>query len=140
MCGAAIAFLEREGIEAVAVCLLHSFRNPAHERRIGELLAGIGAYTSLSVDLLPVIGEYERTSTTVVNAYIGPVVSRYLLDLTAALRRIAGIERLHVMQSNGGLMSAARAARQPAQIVESGPGRRRHRRRPPRRGVGHRAT
>jgi N-methylhydantoinase A len=116
-----IGFLEREGVEAVAVCLLHSFRNPAHERRVGELLAGLGAYTSLSVDLLPVIGEYERTSTTVVNAYIGPVVSRYLLELTAALSRIAGIERLDVMQSNGGLMSAARAARQPAQIVESGP-------------------
>ena len=67
------------------------------------------------------IGEYERTSTTVVNAYIGPVVSRYVLELATDLRRIAGIERLQVMQSNGGLMSAARAARQPAQIVESGP-------------------
>jgi len=116
-----IAFLDREGIEAVAVCLLHSFRNAAHERRIGELLAGTGAYTSLSVDLLPVIGEYERTSTTVVNAYIGPVVSSYLLELAASLRRIADIERLHVMQSSGGLMTATRAARQPAQIVESGP-------------------
>ena len=116
-----IAFLEAEGIEAVAVCLLHSFRNPAHERAIGRLLDATSAYTSLSVDLLPVIGEYERTSTTVVNAYIGPVVSRYVLELATDLRRIAGIERLQVMQSNGGLMSAARAARQPAQIVESGP-------------------
>ncbi len=73
-----IAFLESEGIEAVAVCLLHSFRNPAHERTIGRLLEATSAYTSLSVDLLPVIGEYERTSTTVVNAYIGPIVSRYV--------------------------------------------------------------
>lgn len=117
----AIAFLASEGIESVAVCLLHSFRNPAHERLIGRLLEETAAYTSLSVDLLPVIGEYERTSTTVVNAYIGPVVSRYLLELAADLERIAGIRRLQVMQSSGGLMSAARAARQPAQIVESGP-------------------
>lgn len=117
----AIAFLASEGIESVAVCLLHSFRNPAHERLIGRLLEETAAYTSLSVDLLPVIGEYERTSTTVVNAYIGPIVSRYLLDLAADLQRIAGIRRLQVMQSSGGLMSAARAARQPAQIVESGP-------------------
>jgi N-methylhydantoinase A len=115
------SFIEAEGIESLAVCLLHSFRNPAHERAIGRLLADGLQYTSLSVDLLPVIGEYERTSTTVVNAYIGPLVSQYLADLGAQLRRIAGIERLHVMQSSGGLMSAARAARQPAQIVESGP-------------------
>src|SRR6185312_3634006 len=116
-----IDFLESEGIEAVAVCLLHSFRNPAHEQTIGRLLDATSAYVSLSVDLLPVIGEYERTSTTVVNAYIGPVVSRYVTELASDLKRIAGIERLQVMQSNGGLMSAARAARQPAQIVESGP-------------------
>jgi N-methylhydantoinase A len=116
-----IAFLASEGIESVAVCLLHSFRYPAHEQLIGKLLAATPAYTSLSVDLLPVIGEYERTSTTVVNAYIGPLVSRYLLDLAADLERIAGIRRLQVMQSSGGLMSAARAVRQPAQIVESGP-------------------
>jgi N-methylhydantoinase A len=116
-----IDFLESEGIEAVAVCLLHSFRNPAHEQAIGRLLDATSAYVSLSVDLLPVIGEYERTSTTVVNAYIGPVVSRYVTELARDLRRIAGIDRLHVMQSNGGLMSAARTARQPAQMVESGP-------------------
>ncbi len=116
----AIAFLESEGVESVAVCLLHSFRNPAHERLVGRLLDGTGTYQSLSVDLLPVSGEYERTSTTVVNAYIGPVVSRYLHELAADLRRIAGISRLQVMQSSGGLMSAARAERQPAQIVESG--------------------
>ena len=114
-------FIEAEGIESAAICLLHSFRNPAHEQAVGRLVAPSVAYTSLSVDLLPVIGEYERTSTTVVNAYIGPIVSRYLLELQTALRRIAGIERLQVMQSNGGLMSAGRAARQPAQIVESGP-------------------
>lgn len=116
-----VRFIEAEGIEAVAVCLLHSFRNGAHEQAIGRIVEPSVAYTSLSVDLLPVIGEYERTSTTVVNAYIGPVVSRYLEDLRGALRRIAGIERLQVMQSSGGLMSAERAIRQPAQIVESGP-------------------
>ena len=116
-----VRFIEAEGIESAAICLLHSFRNPAHEQAVGRIVGPSVAYTSLSVDLLPVIGEYERTSTTVVNAYIGPLVSRYLIDLQAALRRIAGIERLAVMQSNGGLMSAARGARQPAQIVESGP-------------------
>ncbi len=116
-----LRFIEAEGIESVAVCLLHSFRNPDHERAVGEMIADASRYTSLSVDLLPVIGEYERTSTTVVNAYIGPIVSRYLTSLEADLARIAGIDRLQVMQSSGGLMSAARAARQPAQIVESGP-------------------
>lgn len=129
-----IAFLESEGIESVAVCLLHSFRNPAHERLIGRLLEETAAYTSLSVDLLSVIGEYERTSTTVVNAYIGPVVSRYL-ELAADLRRTAGIRRLQVMQSSGGLMSVARAARPgPDRGVRAG--RWRDRRRPPGRGLG----
>ena len=67
-----VRFIEAEGIESAAVCLLHSFRNPAHEQAVGRAVEGSVAYTSLSVDLLPVIGEYERTSTTVVNAYIGP--------------------------------------------------------------------
>jgi N-methylhydantoinase A len=116
-----VRFIEAEGIESIAVCLLHSFRNGEHEQEVGRIVAPSVAYTSLSVDLLPVIGEYERTSTTVVNAYIGPVVSQYLDDLQRSVRRIAGISRLHVMQSSGGLMSADRAIRQPAQIVESGP-------------------
>jgi N-methylhydantoinase A len=115
------AFLRDEGVESLAVTLLHSFRNGDHERAVGRIVGPAVGYTSLSVDLLPVIGEYERTSTTVVNAYIGPIVSRYLTDLGAALERIAGIRRLTVMQSNGGLMSAERATREPAQIVESGP-------------------
>jgi N-methylhydantoinase A len=115
------AFLRDEGIESLAVSLLHSFRNAAHERAVGRIVGPAIGYTSLSCDLLPVIGEYERTSTTVVNAYIGPLVSRYLTDLGADLRRIAGLERLTVMQSSGGLMSAERATREPAQIAESGP-------------------
>jgi N-methylhydantoinase A len=114
-------FLRDEGVESLAVTLLHSFRNGDHERAVGRLVGSAVGYTSLSVDLLPVIGEYERTSTTVVNAYIGPIVARYLTDLAAALERIAGIRRLTVMQSSGGTMSAERATREPAHIVESGP-------------------
>ncbi len=121
-----IAALERiaqDGAEAVAVCLLHSYRNPAHERRIGELVRKRlpDVFLSLSVDVLPEIREYERTSTTVVNAYIGPIVKRYLDSLSDGLRdaRISG--RLRVMQSNGGVMSAKSAAEKPAYIVESGP-------------------
>jgi len=109
--------------EAVAVCLINSYANPAHERRVGAALRAAlpGVYVSCSVDVLPEIREYERTSTTVVNAYVGPVVKRYLDSLVERLRAIEVDAPLLVMQSNGGTMSAAAAAERPAYIVESGP-------------------
>ncbi len=112
-----------EGVEAVAVSLLHSFRNPAYELAVGVLVrAGLpGVYLSLSVDVLPEIREYERTSTTVINAFVGPVVRAYLRSLDRQLVEAGVRALLWLMQSNGGIMSARAAAELPAQIVESGP-------------------
>jgi N-methylhydantoinase A len=120
---AAVERIRREGAAAVAVCLLHSFRDPTHERRVGEIVreALPGVYLSLSVDVLPEIREYERTSTTVINAAVGPVASAYLASLAGQLAA-AGIDApVLMMQSNGGIMSARAAAERPARIVESGP-------------------
>jgi len=122
--GAIAQRLLEEGVESVAVCLLHSYVNPEHERRTGEILKkhlNGKVYISLSSDILPEIREYERTSTAVVNAYIGPIVRHYVGSLSAQLKA-AGVDGpLHIMQSNGGTMSAAAAAAKPAFLVESGP-------------------
>ena len=120
----AIDDLRREGVEAVAVCLLHSYANPAHERRVAERLRETfsnGLYVTCSSDILPEIREYERTSTTLVNAYIGPVVHHYMEALLGRLRDL-GVEcPVHIMQSSGGVMSVDAAKRKPAYMVESGP-------------------
>ena len=112
------------GVQSVAICLLHSYVNAGHEQRTGEIIRerlGPDVYVSLSSDILPEIREYERTSTAVVNAYIGPIVKHYVRSLSAQLKA-AGIDGpLHIMQSNGGTMSAAAAAEKPAFLVESGP-------------------
>ena len=111
------------GIEAVAVCYLHSYANPAHERRSGEMLREMlpGAFISLSVDVLPRKLEYERTSTTVINAYVGPPVKRYVRSMVSQLQH-AGIGGcLMVMQSSGGILDAGAVAENPARIVECGP-------------------
>jgi N-methylhydantoinase A/oxoprolinase/acetone carboxylase beta subunit/N-methylhydantoinase B/oxoprolinase/acetone carboxylase alpha subunit len=120
---AEIQTLLEEGVDSIAVCLLHAWRNPAHERRIGELITELAPHVSvsLSCDVLPEVKEYERTSTTVINAYIRPVVEHYLNDLTERLRE-AGVDApLALMQSNGGILSVGAAASKPVQIVESGP-------------------
>ena len=111
-----------EGVESVAVCLLHSYANADHEQRVAEILKKeTRAYVSVSSQILPEIREYERTSTAVVNAYIGPVVRHYVTSLSSQLKK-AGVDGpLHIMQSNGGTMSAAAAADKPAFLVESGP-------------------
>jgi N-methylhydantoinase A len=113
-----------DGVEAIAIAFLHAYANPAHERRAAEIvreIVGDGAYVTCSSDVLAEIREYERTSTTVVNAYVGPVVERYLRSLERRLAD-AGIEApLQIMQSSGGVMSAAAATRRPAHLVESGP-------------------
>ena len=96
------------GIEAIAVCYLHSYANPAHERRTGEILRETlpDAFVSLSVDVLPRKLEYERTSTTVINAYVGPPVKKYVRSLVSRIRRAGIGGRLMVMQSSGGILDA----------------------------------
>ena len=119
----AVAAVREAGVPSVAVSLLHSYANPSHEQRIGDALrAELPALdVSLSSELLPEAREYERTSTTVINGYIRPVVERYLQRLVAELRR-AGIDApVTVMQSNGGLMPVELAARKPMYCIESGP-------------------
>ena len=115
--------IAEDGAESVAVCFLHSYRNPAHERRVGEAIRERlpDIYVSLSVDVLPEIREYERTSTTVVNSYLGPIVKNYLDSLVDQLAATEISAPVHIMQSNGGIMSARQAAETPVKIVESGP-------------------
>lgn len=120
---AAIDALEREDVESVAVCLLHSYAEPEHERRVGLALARRHPewHISLSHRILREIREYERTSTTVLNAYIAPIVSRYLGELERVLRSAGSSGRVLIMQSNGGTMSVATARVVPAMMMESGP-------------------
>ncbi|MEN3279049.1 MAG: N-methylhydantoinase [Solirubrobacteraceae bacterium] len=117
------ARLRELGISAVAVCFLHAYAYPDHERRAGEILRRElpDAYVSLSHEILREYREYERTSTTVVNSYIGPVVSRYVGGLGARLGERDFSGPLWIMQSNGGVMSAREAARKPVATMESGP-------------------
>ncbi len=104
--------------ESVAVALLHAYRNPVHERQLAELLRARlpHVYLSLASDLLPQFREYERTSTVAVNAYVQPLMARYLENLQAHVRG-----PLRIMQSSGGSISAATAAREPVRTVLSGP-------------------
>ena len=121
---AAARRLRDEEVEAVAVALLHAYANPAHELRVAEILREempADTFVSCSHDVLPEIREYERTSTTIVNALLGPIVSQYLATLAARLQALGIAKPLQIMQSNGGLMSARRAADTPARILESGP-------------------
>ena len=112
-----------EGVEAIAVCLLNSFANPIHERQLRDLVAARapGLPCCISSDVLPEIGEYERTSTTVVNTYVLPVVARYLATLQAHLAARGIAAPLRLMQSNGGLTTTVDAAERPMNIIESGP-------------------
>ena len=120
---AAIDALVAAEVTAVAVCLLHSYANPAHERRIGAMLKDRmpDAFISLSVDILPEIREYERTSTTVINSYVGPPVRSYLESLVARMAELGLPRRLFMMHSAGGIVDARTVMRRPAQIVECGP-------------------
>jgi N-methylhydantoinase A len=113
----------RAGAESVAVCLLHSWANPDHEVRMGDLLAAAAprAYRSLSHQILREYGEYERISTTVLNAYIGPRVSQYIDDFERVLAQSGFRGSLLIMQSNGGVMSPDAAKQTPVAMLESGP-------------------
>ena len=119
----AVNTLLAERVETIAVCLLHSFSNPVHELAIRDVIRrkAPALPVSLSCEVLPEIKEYERTSTTVMNAYVMPVVSTYLRALRTGLDE-AGIHApLLLMQSSGGLTTGAAAAERPIDIIESGP-------------------
>ena len=120
---AMIEHMRAEDIEAIAVCFLHSYRNPLHEKLVGDLLREKmpSVYVSLSHQVLPEMLEFERTSTTVVNAYVAPLIARYLEVLRTRLADLGTAAPLLVMQSNGGLISASAAATRPVTIIESGP-------------------
>ncbi len=119
----AVDALLAEKVEAIAVCLLHSFSNPAHELLIRDVINRKAPQLpcSISCEVLPEIKEYERTSTTVVNAYVTPIVASYLKSLRKGLDQAGVRARLLLMQSNGGLTTDAAAVERPIHIIESGP-------------------
>jgi N-methylhydantoinase A/oxoprolinase/acetone carboxylase beta subunit len=118
---ALIESLRQTAVDSVAVCLLHSYANPAHERAIAAALTSAGFTVSASHEILPEYREFERWSTTAVNAYVTPLMANYLASLEASL----GTTPLRIMQSNGGSISAQRAkaaaglsARRPSQKLQ----------------------
>jgi N-methylhydantoinase A len=119
----AVRRLLDQGVEALAVCLINCFANPSHEQMIKEAALRLAPDLPISIssEVLPEIKEYERTSSTVINAYLTPIVGRYLARLGSDLVARGVAAPLLIMQSNGGLMSAAAAAQKPMHIVESGP-------------------
>ncbi|AGL00667.1 hydantoinase/oxoprolinase family protein [Desulfoscipio gibsoniae] len=119
----AIRFFKQEGVEAVAVSLLFSFFNPAHEQRIKEIITeeAPGLYVSLSSEVLPQVRVYERHSTTALNAYVGPPLSRYLTKLKGRLAQEGFGGTLLIMQSNGGVMAPEIAIRFASNTLLSGP-------------------
>jgi N-methylhydantoinase A len=123
---ATIRELAKDGVTALAICFLHAYANPAHERRAAGIAREEAPHVavSLSSDVSPVIREYERTSTTVVNAYVMTAVRDYLERLERALAGMPGggyRGRLFVMQSSGGIATAETMARFPVRMIESGP-------------------
>jgi N-methylhydantoinase A len=119
----AIELFERERVEAVGVSFLWSFLHPDHERRAGELLVERlpNAHVTLSVDLLPQIREYTRTSTVAVNAYVAPVLGRYVEAIEAMLRSLGYEHPIRYMQSNGGLASGRVLGAKAVYALNSGP-------------------
>lgn len=109
--------IKKTGADIAAVCFLHSYANPRHEEEVAEALGGAGIAVSLSCRVLPEYREYERTSTTCVNAYVSPMMSRYLGEF----ERKMGPGRLRVMQSNGGVISSETASREAVRTILSGP-------------------
>ncbi len=120
---AAVESLLADDVEAIAVSLLWSFANDAHERRIKEIIGerASGVFTAYSHEIAPVLGEYERTSTTAVTAYVGPKVVAYLETLESLLRDEGLATPMLVMQASGGLTSVVDAAQRPIVTLDSGP-------------------
>lgn len=115
--------LERQQVESIAIGLIHSYVNPAHERRVAELLAAAlpGVSLTLSSEVCPEVREYDRLSTASANAYVQPLMAGYLTRLEAALRAAGARCPLMMMTSGGGLTTLANAVRFPIRLVESGP-------------------
>ncbi|HKN53520.1 MAG TPA: hydantoinase/oxoprolinase family protein, partial [Amycolatopsis sp.] len=115
--------LDARGIDAVAICFLHSFTNPAHERRAAEVLGQVAPRlrVACSSDVVPEIREFERASTTVANVYVQDLTERYLRDLEHRLHRTGIRPAPHIMLSNGGIATVDTAAKYPIRILESGP-------------------
>jgi len=119
----AVRVLVDKDVRAIAVCLLHSFTNPAHEQRVKEIIARIkpGLPVSLSSEVLGELREYERTIATVLNAYVMPMVGNYLSAIENGLRALGIQATLRIMQSNGGVISRDLGERMPIRMLESGP-------------------
>jgi N-methylhydantoinase A len=120
---AVIQGLLDDGAEALAICLLHAYVNPVHERRLAELVREMapGLPVSCSSDVVPEIREYERASTTTANVYVAPLMARYLADLEARLVEHDIPGQLYIMQSSGGIALPQMARQFPIRLVESGP-------------------
>ncbi|OGL20907.1 MAG: hypothetical protein A3K12_17650 [Candidatus Rokubacteria bacterium RIFCSPLOWO2_12_FULL_71_19] len=120
---AAIRRLRDEGAQTIAVCLLHSYANPVHERRLGALIREEhpGAYVSLSSDVMPEFREFERWSSAALNSALGPVIRRYVGGLSRRVEALALPTAPQIMRSNGGIMSLAQAEALPISLLLSGP-------------------
>ena len=119
----AIQRLVDDGVEAIAICLLHAYRNPVHEQALAALAREVapGIPVACSSEVVPEIREYERTSTTVANMYVLPLMARYLDDLGRKLQDIGVPGGFHIMLSSGGVATPETARRVPIRLVESGP-------------------
>jgi N-methylhydantoinase A len=118
-----VAELRDKDIEAIAVCFIHSYANPEHERLVGDIIREIAPEirVSLSSDVVPEIREYERTSTTVVNVYVQGLVEDYLVELVRRLQQLGISGELFLMLSSGGISTVETASRYPLRLLESGP-------------------
>jgi N-methylhydantoinase A len=115
--------LIQRGVQSVAVSLLHSYTNPSHEKRIGEIIREMSPemMVSLSSEVVPHIGEYERTNTTSINAYVMPETRRYLEKLVKGLSKMGFSEEIYIMKSNGGITTVNDMTQFPVQMIEAGP-------------------
>jgi len=118
-----IKYFKQQEVEAIVVCLLFSFLNQSHERKVAELCGREfpDIPVSISSEICPEFREYERTCTTVMNGYLGPVIKRYMDTLTRRLGKKYGEVTLHIMQSNGGTMTAEVAKSHASHLINSGP-------------------
>src|SRR3954463_8986583 len=120
---AAIHELLKEGVQAIAICFLWSFRNPAHENRVKAMVQKIApqVFVTTSVDIAPKWGEYERVTATALNAYLGPVMGGYLERLDSSLKKLGYQHGLQITQCGGGTVPVARAGEAPLLTLDSGP-------------------
>src|SRR5438046_136920 len=118
-----VAELRDKDIEAIAICFLHSYANPAHEQLVGAIIGEVapGVRVSLSSEVVPEMREYERTSTTVANVYVQGLVERYLNELVRRLQTLGISGELFLMLSSGGISTVETASRFPLRLLESGP-------------------